>query len=148
MIRLIDRALALNPSFARGWYLSGLLRIWPGQSDRAIEDIQTSLRLSPRDRTGQPLTVMGLAYFFEGKFDETAAKLLLSIQRRSRLSHLVPRSRCLLYSYGAARRSARNRRPAPRDHPPKSFRAIYLIGTPSTASCSCRVCAWRPARRE
>ena len=34
---------------------------------------------------------MGLAYFFEGKFDETAAKLLLSIQRRSRLSYLVLR---------------------------------------------------------
>lgn len=76
MIGLIDRALALNPSFARGWYLSGLLRIWAGQSDRAIEDMQTSLRLSPRGRMGQPLTVMGLAYFFEGKFDEAAAKLL------------------------------------------------------------------------
>ena len=116
MIGLIDRALALNPSFARGWYLSGLLRIWAGQSDRAIEDMQTSLRLSPRGRMGQPLTVMGLAYFFEGKFDEAAAKLLLFIHDDPRLSHLVPRSRCMLCSYGAARRSAGNRRPASHDH--------------------------------
>jgi hypothetical protein len=27
MIGLIDRALALNPSFARGWHISGLLRL-------------------------------------------------------------------------------------------------------------------------
>ena len=30
MIGLIDRALALNPSFARGWYRSGLLRVSAG----------------------------------------------------------------------------------------------------------------------
>src|SRR5262249_26010680 len=33
MIGLIDRALALNPSFARGWYVSGVLRIMAGQHD-------------------------------------------------------------------------------------------------------------------
>jgi tetratricopeptide (TPR) repeat protein len=30
-IELIDRALALNPSFARGWVTSGWLRLWAGQ---------------------------------------------------------------------------------------------------------------------
>ena len=49
---LIDRALALNPSFARGWYFSGLLRLFAGQPDLAIEHFETSLRLSPRDRSG------------------------------------------------------------------------------------------------
>ena len=29
MIGLVDRALALNPSFARGWYVSGVLRTLP-----------------------------------------------------------------------------------------------------------------------
>jgi adenylate cyclase len=29
MIGLVDRALALKPSFARGWLMSGLLRVWP-----------------------------------------------------------------------------------------------------------------------
>jgi adenylate cyclase len=54
MMGLVDRALALNPSFARGWFLSGLLRLFAGQPDLAIEHVETSLRLSPRERMGQP----------------------------------------------------------------------------------------------
>jgi hypothetical protein len=80
MIGLVDRALALNPSYVRGWSISGLLRVWDGQSDLAIEHVETSMRLSPRERMGQPLTVMGTAYFFKRQFDEAASKLLLSIQ--------------------------------------------------------------------
>jgi len=80
MIELVDRALALNPSFARGWYRSGVLRVWAGQLDLAIEHVETSLRLSPRERMGQPLTVMGIAYFLKRRFEEAASKLLLSIQ--------------------------------------------------------------------
>jgi adenylate cyclase len=80
MIGLLDRALALNPSYARGWYLSGLLRAWAGQLDLAIEHVETSLRLSPRDRMGQPLVAMGWAYFFKRQFETAAVKLLLSIQ--------------------------------------------------------------------
>jgi adenylate cyclase len=80
MIGLVDRALALNPSFARGWYMSGLLRVFAGQSDLAIEHVETSLRLSPRERMGQPLSVIGMAYFFKHRFNEAASMLLLSIQ--------------------------------------------------------------------
>jgi TolB-like protein len=82
MIGLVDRALALNPSYARGWYLSGVLRLWAGQPDLAIEHIETSLRLSPHERMGmgQPLFVTGTAYFFKRQFDEAATNLLLSIQ--------------------------------------------------------------------
>jgi tetratricopeptide (TPR) repeat protein len=80
MTGLIDRALALNPSHARGWYVSANLRVWAGQPDLAIEHIETSLRLSPRDRIGNPLSVMGRAYFFKRRFDEAATQLLQSIQ--------------------------------------------------------------------
>jgi TolB-like protein/class 3 adenylate cyclase len=80
MIGLVDRALALNPSFARGWYVSSTLRMWAGQHDLAIEHVETSMRLSPRERMGQPLSRIGEAYFFKHQFDEAAAKLLLSIQ--------------------------------------------------------------------
>jgi TolB-like protein/class 3 adenylate cyclase len=80
MIGLIERALALNPSFARGWSVSGLLRIWAGQHDLAIVHVETALRLSPRERMGSPLSLMGMAYFFKRRFDEAAAKLLLAIQ--------------------------------------------------------------------
>ena len=80
MIGLVDRALPLNPSYARGWNVSGLLRVYAGQHDLAIEHIETSLRLSPRERIGTPLLTMGLAYFFKRRFDEAATKLLSSIQ--------------------------------------------------------------------
>src|SRR6266446_2233498 len=80
MIGLVDRAITLNPSFALGWNFSGVLRIFAGQPDLAIEHIETSLRLSPRERMGQPLSVMGTAYFFKRQFDEAASKLLLAIQ--------------------------------------------------------------------
>ena len=87
MIGLVDRALALNPSYARGWFVSGLLRVFAGQPDLAIEHVETSLRLSPRERIGAPLSVMGMAYFFKRQFDEAAAKLLLAIQDDPRPSH-------------------------------------------------------------
>ena len=80
MIALVDRALALNPSFAGGWFRSGLLRLFAGQPDLAIEHIETSLRLSPRERMGAPLVAMVEAYFFKRRFDEAAAKLQLAIQ--------------------------------------------------------------------
>src|SRR5437660_89574 len=80
MLGLVERALALNPSFARGWYLSGQIRLLAGQYDLAIEHVETSLRLSPRERMGNPLSVIGRAYFFKRQFEEAAAKLLLDIQ--------------------------------------------------------------------
>jgi tetratricopeptide (TPR) repeat protein len=80
MMGLVDRALALNPSYARGWDQSGVLRNLAGEYDLAIEHVETSLRLSPRDRIGVPLGQIGAAYFFKRQFDEAAAKLLLSIQ--------------------------------------------------------------------
>jgi tetratricopeptide (TPR) repeat protein len=80
MTALIDRALTLNPSFARGWYRSGILRLFAGQPDLAIKHAEISLRLSPRERIGQPTIVVGAAYFFKRQFDKAASKLLLAIQ--------------------------------------------------------------------
>jgi adenylate cyclase len=80
MIGLVDRALVVNPSFARGWYMSGLLRVWAGQPDLALEHVETSLRLSPREPLGVPLAVIGVAHFFKHRFDEAASKLHLAIQ--------------------------------------------------------------------
>jgi adenylate cyclase len=80
MIGLVDRALALNPSFARGWNLSGALRVYAGQPDLAIQHLETALRLSPRERVGLPLATMGMAYFCKRRFDEAASTLLLAIQ--------------------------------------------------------------------
>jgi tetratricopeptide (TPR) repeat protein len=80
MIGLVDRALALYPGYARGWFVSGLLRVFAGQHDVAIEHVETSLRLSPREAMGAPVSLMGLACLFKRRFEEATAKLLLAIQ--------------------------------------------------------------------
>jgi TolB-like protein/class 3 adenylate cyclase len=80
MIALLDRALKLNPNFARGWHLSGTLRTYAGQLDIAIEHIEVALRLSPRARMGPSITNIGAAHFLSRRFDEALPKLLVAIQ--------------------------------------------------------------------
>ena len=80
MMTLADRALSLNPSFARGWHASGGIRLIAGQPDLAIEHVETSMRLSPRARVGWGWTVIGGAHFAAGRFEEALPKLLLAIQ--------------------------------------------------------------------
>jgi len=88
MMALVDRALALNPSFARGWYISGVIKLWAGQPDVAIEHVEASMRLSPRASIGPALGVIGGAHFFARRFDEAVSKLLLAIQEDS--SYIQP----------------------------------------------------------
>jgi TolB-like protein len=45
-IGLIDRCLDLNPSHARAWHWSGLLRIFAGQPELALDHLKNYLRLS------------------------------------------------------------------------------------------------------
>jgi adenylate cyclase len=80
MMALVDRALTLNPSFARGWHISGTLRLWAGQPDLAIEHVEASLRLSPRARVGMAFSLLGAAHFISRRFEEAVPKLLLAIQ--------------------------------------------------------------------
>jgi TolB-like protein/tetratricopeptide (TPR) repeat protein len=80
MIALVDHALALNSNYARGWHIGGLLRIWAGQPDIAIEHLEASLHLSPRARIGASRTDLGTAHFYGRRFAEAAPKLLLAIQ--------------------------------------------------------------------
>ena len=80
-VGLIDRCLALNPSFARGWHWSGVLRNFAGNPDLALEHFDMSLRLSPRDRLGFHLTPIGAALFFMRRFDQASAKLLASLEQ-------------------------------------------------------------------
>ena len=87
MKALVDRALALNPNFARGWHISGILRLWAGQLDIAIEHVNAALRLSPRARVGSSLAAIGAAYFFARRFHEAVPKLLLAIQDDPNFSH-------------------------------------------------------------
>ena len=80
-ISLVDRALALNPSFALGWYWSGTLRVIAGHPDLAIQHFDTFLRLSPRERPSAYLTGIGMALFMKRRFEDAAAKLIESLER-------------------------------------------------------------------
>jgi TolB-like protein/class 3 adenylate cyclase/Flp pilus assembly protein TadD len=80
MMALVDRALALNPNYARGWHTSGILRLFAGQPDLAIEHYEAALRLSPRARVGTTLANIGVAHFLSRRFDQAVPKLLLAIQ--------------------------------------------------------------------
>ena len=77
MMALVDRALALNPNFARGWNISGILRYWAGQLDIAIEHAEASLRLSPRARVGTSLQVIGTAHTRDVTKDEVLGMIIL-----------------------------------------------------------------------
>jgi TolB-like protein len=81
-IALIDRSLELNPSYAGGWHQSGWLRLWAGQPDLAIEHFETGLRLSPRDRSGNPAPGIGVGHFFARRFHQARGMLLQSLDER------------------------------------------------------------------
>ena len=80
MIGLAQRALSINPNFARGWHVSAMLKLRAGQLEEAIQDGRTALRLSPRARMGNTLGVIGAALFLRRRFDEALPNLLLAIQ--------------------------------------------------------------------
>jgi TolB-like protein/class 3 adenylate cyclase len=79
-ITLAERALALNPSFARGWAVSGYIRLWAGQPDLAIQHLETACRLSPRDGNGSYRWGIGLAQFFQRRFDDAIVTLLTALE--------------------------------------------------------------------
>jgi adenylate cyclase len=56
------------------------LRVYAGQTEIAIEHVETALRLSPRALVGSSLALIGRAHFFSRRFDEAVPKLLLGIQ--------------------------------------------------------------------
>ncbi len=80
MLALVDRALALNPNFARGWHIAGLLSVWAGRPEAAIAYLEAALRLSPFARIGTSANLIGLAHLFARRFDAAVPKLLLAIQ--------------------------------------------------------------------
>jgi len=80
MMTLVDRSLALNPNFARGWHVSANIRFWGGYPDTAIEHAGMALRLSPRARVGNTFFRIGAAHFVSRRFDEAVPNLLIAIE--------------------------------------------------------------------
>jgi len=82
MTALVDRALAFNPNYARGWYASSFLRLWAGQTDLAIEHAGIALRLSPRAQAAMSSWLIGAALFFSRRFEEAVPRLRVAIEDR------------------------------------------------------------------
>jgi adenylate cyclase len=80
MMALLDNALALNPSFARGWHVSGMVRLFAGALDVAIKHAETALCLSPRISVGGFYHTVGRANFFKRSFEEALSGLLVAVQ--------------------------------------------------------------------
>jgi tetratricopeptide (TPR) repeat protein len=67
----VDQALVLNPNFAVGWMLSGLVSVYRGEPEVAIRRLAHAVRLSPLDPfTFVAQTAYAMAHFFAGRLDE------------------------------------------------------------------------------
>jgi len=84
MIALVDRALRLNPGYARCWLVSAMLHWMRGDQDVALEHWEAAARLSPRARVGGMFQVLGAVHLAAGNFADAAANLLLAIQDQPR----------------------------------------------------------------
>jgi TolB-like protein len=75
-VALVERALTLNPGCAAAWLHSGILRVRAGETDAAIENLRTALRLDPMG-PGQPAATgfIGRALFQQGRFSEAVPLL-------------------------------------------------------------------------
>jgi tetratricopeptide (TPR) repeat protein len=80
-LTLMDRPLEINPSFYRGWGISGWLRLWAGDLETAVEQLQTAVRLSPLDPNATQIYGIGAARFLEGRFDEAIAMMLTALEQ-------------------------------------------------------------------
>ena len=80
----VDQALQLNPSYARGWTVSGQLRLWAGQYDLGIEHLERVLRLSPHEgRRPQIHHTIGMGHFFARRLAKAAEMFALALQQLS-----------------------------------------------------------------
>jgi TolB-like protein len=81
-IGLADRSLELNPSYARGWFVSGQLRMWAGQYDLGIEHLERTNRLSPREPRSSIYLLIGMGHFFARRLEKAAEMFDLELQQK------------------------------------------------------------------
>jgi len=96
-ITVVDRALALNPSFERGWRASAWLRLYAGQPDVAVEHIQTAIRLSPRFGNTTDIVLIGCAHFFQRRFEDAISAYLTAREQMPK-NPAIPRYLAACYA--------------------------------------------------
>jgi transposase len=116
MMALVDRALALNPGFARGWHVSGALRAWAGQPEVAIEHVEVALASQPASLARRQFCCNRPRAPRQPPLRRGSPEASSRDPGISELPGAVSLSRRLLRPYGSARRSARDRRAAAHHH--------------------------------
>jgi adenylate cyclase len=126
---LLDRAIALNPGCAAVWYMNGLVRVRIGETDLAVEHLETAMRLDPigPDRPNQ-IGFMSWARFQQRRFEEaiTLGKEFVRLKDH-------PRGYAFLASsYGhigdrAAQRAALQQYNALADRSVESFAETFIL---------------------
>jgi adenylate cyclase len=89
MLAVADRALNLNPTYARGWVVKGFLRLLAGDLTLAIKHGEAAARLSPRARIGSVFQIIGAAHLAAGRFEEAASTLVLAVQDQPEYPHIM-----------------------------------------------------------
>ncbi len=82
-VSCLDRALRADPNYANAWMWRGNTRSYLGDAERAIEDIQQALRLSPLDSTlWIAHTGMANAHFLRGRYEEALSWVSMVLRQR------------------------------------------------------------------
>ena len=85
-----DRALSLNPSYARALNMRGVLHIYTGEPTKGIPYIERAMRLDPANQP-QYVHFLGTAYFVAGDYDTAAAQESHRDQSDHGFVPLIPR---------------------------------------------------------
>src|SRR5262249_21501326 len=82
----IDRALELNPNLAWAWMFGGLVKIWLGEPDIALDRIARAMRLSPHDSHIFDMHgAAAWAHFFAGRYAEALSWAELAVREQPNL---------------------------------------------------------------
>jgi len=68
---LLERARTLNPNLSAVWHASGWLKVWVGEPETAIENLERFVRISPLDPLLHSVrSAIAFAHVFAGRFTE------------------------------------------------------------------------------
>ena len=76
----MDRAISLNPSDAHALADRGNNRMWVGEREAAIADLELALRIDPELATMDRFA-LSLAYYLKGQYDAAVEQAELNLQR-------------------------------------------------------------------
>ena len=70
----LERAIAINPNDAYSHHIQGVVLVWAGRPDGAINALETALRFDPR-MNAEGLATHGLAYYLKERYGDAVTVL-------------------------------------------------------------------------